>query len=95
MPLRFRPLLIRTFATAILLPVILFQVSVDSSAKPLALPVVQNNSSISSATGNPKGPYPGIYIFYDKYNVDPAEYPHLTGGNFPFSWDDIEIRMIF
>ena len=44
------------------------------------------------AAGNAKAPYPGTYIFYDKYNIDPVEYPPLTGGHMPFSWDDIEVE---
>ncbi len=40
--------------------------------------------------GDPKAPYPGIYIFWDSSNVDPASYPAVTGGNMTFNWSDIE-----
>ncbi len=36
-------------------------------------------------------PYPGIYIFLDKSDVGPDDYPFLTGGNMTFRWRDIEI----
>ncbi len=36
-------------------------------------------------------PYPGIYIFLDRGEVSPDDYPFLTGGNMTFFWRDIEI----
>ncbi len=44
-------------------------------------------------TTNPhaRAPYPGIYVFLDNDNVDPALYPEVTGGNMTFNWGDIEI----
>ncbi len=36
-------------------------------------------------------PYPGIYIFLDRADVSPDDYPFLTGGNMTFFWKDIEV----
>ncbi len=36
-------------------------------------------------------PYPGIYIFLDRGDASPADYPFLTGANMTFFWEDIEI----
>lgn len=36
-------------------------------------------------------PYPGIYIFLDRADVSPEDYPFLTGGNMTFFWKDIEV----
>lgn len=43
-----------------------------------------------AATAGAKAPYPGIYVFLDNGNVDPARYPWVTGGNMIFRWHDIE-----
>ena len=37
-----------------------------------------------------KGPYPGVYVFLDTRNIDPAQYP-ITGSHMKFYWSDIEI----
>jgi hypothetical protein len=36
-------------------------------------------------------PYPGIYIFLDKGESSPSDYPFLTGANMTFFWQDIEL----
>lgn len=51
----------------------------DSSISPQADPAI-----------GAKGPYPGVYVFLDTTNVDPAEYP-VTGGHMKFFWSDIEL----
>jgi len=71
---------------------ILLKTPAESDAHSSAMLTEQIALRATLAVGNSKGPYPGIYIFYDKYNIDPADYPHLKGGHMPFSWDDIEIE---
>ncbi len=56
--------------------------------------------AVSAASGSPepqagvspraKGPYPGIYVFLDTRNLDPAQYP-ITGSHMKFYWSDIEL----
>jgi len=37
----------------------------------------------------PKAPWPGVYVFFDYYHLDPRSYP-IVGGNYVFSWKHIE-----
>jgi len=82
------------FALVLSIPflLILFKTPLESDARSSVMSPEQIAPQATAATGNAKGPYPGIYIFYDKNNIDPAEYPDFTGGHMPFYWDDIEVE---
>ena len=66
----------------------------------LAVPIIQaqgpnpsapTHARAPEATLRAKAPYPGIYIFLDRAEVGPEEYPFLRGGNMIFPWRDIEV----
>ncbi|HEY53092.1 MAG TPA: hypothetical protein G4N94_06510, partial [Caldilineae bacterium] len=82
------------FALALSAPLllILLKTPIEATTRSLAMPPGQSASQSESVTANPKGPYPGIYVFFDKDPLDPAEYPYHEGGHMPFYWDDIEIE---
>jgi len=44
-----------------------------------------------ASTERAVAPYPGVYIFLDRGDASPQDYPFLTGGNMTFFWRDIEI----
>ncbi|MDH7486925.1 MAG: DNRLRE domain-containing protein, partial [Anaerolineae bacterium] len=66
----------------------------SSGMKPAAASAIHNPQSAihnpQSATGRlPNAPWPGIYVFFDYYNLDPKSYP-IVGGNYVFSWKHLE-----
>ncbi|HEY80708.1 MAG TPA: hypothetical protein G4O05_06480, partial [Caldilineae bacterium] len=75
--------LILIAATLLVAPIILAQ-GPDAPLPPSAL-----QAQTASSQANP--PYPGIYIFLDRGDVSPEDYPFLRGGNMIFFWKDVEI----
>ncbi len=51
----------------------------------------QATAPVGPRSETAKAPYPGIYVFLDNLNTDPAVYPHVVGGHMSFFWSDIEL----
>ncbi len=69
-------------ALAVMTGAVLFSAQPEASAAPAG-----------SAGGQPDGqawPDPGVYVFFDWSNMDPTQYPYITGGHEVATWSNVE-----
>ncbi len=79
-----------TLLLLILLTALLLAVPIIQAQGPDDLPL-PNNAQVPASPQRAIAPYPGIYIFLDRADASPEDYPFLTGGNMTFFWQEIEV----